>query len=174
MLQSPRPVRLGLSAATALSLLATPTVPVAQPQGGAATPEACERLGFASYRSDDQAQAPSSGRKIAGSAPAYGPPAPPPPPPPPPQQMALPAIPPLPVPPVRHRIAPPTPPSQSRVQELVVTASRVPGQPPAGAIETERYPGAVSNPVKRVRRRAGLDLLHRRRHPPPTPTSAAS
>jgi len=149
MPQPSRPFRRVLSAATAISLLVTPTVPIAQPEGGAVTSEACERLGFPSYRRDAPLQPATGGRPVAAYSPAYRTAPPPPPSPPPPHPIASPSIPPLPVPPVERRIAPPTPPSQQRIEELVVTGGRI-AQPRAGAIETERYPAAVSNPVRRV------------------------
>ena len=120
-------------------LVATPSAPIAQPvvRDGEPTPAACEALGFAPATTDRYPGSPR-GRPVGG--PIYSraqPPSPSP-------QMGLPTIPPLPVPPVSNRLesqrmAPPAPP---RPQIVMGGSHR--------AMETERYPGAVANPIKRV------------------------
>lgn len=112
-------------------------------QDGAPTAQACEALGFAPPRQE---------RDYIRGRRAYGPPPP---------AMVMPSprniaqIPPLPIPPVERRIAPPSAP----MQEMVVTGAKRAPSPAiarpgatrmAGDIETERYPHAQMNPVKRT------------------------
>lgn len=130
------------------------TVQTAAPAGaqpdraadGAPTPEACAALGFQVQPAVDSHVQPRLSGGVA-ALPAYA--APPPPPPPPPPMMAAPA--PLPAPQA----------SNMRIEEVVVTASRVdrarrvaPAQgykrAPSEPQDTERYPGAQANPIKRV------------------------
>ena len=138
---------LALCLATAASSTAyAPVYAVAAPRDGEPTAQACEALGFTPPRAerDDYYR----GRR------AYGPP-----PPAPalirPSPRNQPRIPPLPVPPVEHRLAPPSAP----LQEMTVTGGK--RAPPsgmvrpgatrmAGDIETERYPHAQMNPIKRT------------------------
>jgi len=128
----------------------------AQPQrmfDGAPSPEACAALGFQAWARDEEGR--SGPRPLGGYArkmapPAYAPP-------PPPLSAQVPAIPPLPVPPVEHGLAEP---SRSSAQEVVVTSGRIasPGVAPAPSyqrypsqpLDTERYPSAQANPIKRV------------------------
>jgi Ca-activated chloride channel family protein len=130
----------------ALAAASTPAVPIAQPayRDGTPNPEACEALGFRiDMAQDDSLRGPNYAPR-GGLRPA-------------------PQIPPLPVPPVQRRVdeprpaAPPAPPppavAPGSVQEMVVTSARAaPGRPshvPPRA-ETERYPNAQANPIKRV------------------------
>ncbi len=135
---------------TALLATSVPAVPVeAQPavRDGKPTPQACEALGF-NVSNDERGDRRVRGLGPQRSMPApmmYAPAPPPPPPPAPPLRADIPPIPPLPIPPVQSR-AP---------QEVAVTAAkRLPGAPvPSYAplrVETERYPNAVSNPIRRV------------------------
>jgi len=122
-------------------LVAAPSAPMAQPavRDGEPTPAACEALGFAPAATGGYGGSPR-GRPAGG--PIFSkaqPPAPPPS-----AQLRLPTIPPLPVPPVAsalesQRMAPPPP---SRPQVVMGT--------PRQAMETERYPGAGANPIKRT------------------------
>lgn len=126
----------GLAAMTASA--APPVVPaMAQVRDGTPTPAACEALGFSQWQeSETMRPMPRAIRggilsKMAPSpAPLPPPPsmAPPPPPPPPP---------PMPVP---------------SVQEMVVSGSRIaPGYAPSQpSVDTERYPNAQANPIKRT------------------------
>ena len=134
---------LALCVATAASTTAyAPTYAAAAPRDGAPTAQACEALGFTPPREDRDDY---HGRRI------YGPPPP----------MVAPSprnqtrMPPLSAPPVERRLAQPTTP----LQEMVVTGALV--SPKAGArrpgstrmagdIETERYPHAQMNPIKRT------------------------
>lgn len=127
-----------VSIVTMAGLVAVPTAPMAAPtvRDGEPTPAACEALGFVPAATGGY---PGSPRGRPAGPPIYSMAAPPPPSP----QMTLPTIPPLSVPPVadrvESRIASPTrPPSQ-----MVVSDAR-------RTMETERYPGAVANPIKRV------------------------
>ena len=127
---------------------------------GEATPDACRELGFDVGTNDDEY---SSVALMGYAAPATI--APPPPPPPPPLVVATP---------------PPSPnvaTSPSKAEDVTVTGSRIagfsgeaqglvgghqkesrreyvgptiPGGPPPGTVETERYENATINPVKRV------------------------
>ena len=127
-----------VSIVTMAGLVAVPSAPMAAPgvRDGEPTPAACEALGFAPAASGGYPGSPR-GRPAGGPIYSMAPPPPPSP------HMALPTIPPLPVPPVANRVekriaSPAPPPSQ-----IVVSAARP-------AMETERYPGAVANPIKRV------------------------
>ncbi len=124
-----------------IGLVAAPSAPMAQPaiRDGDPTPAACEALGFAPAATGGYGGSPR-GRPAGG--PIYS--RAPPPAPPPPSQLGLPTIPPLPIPPVAsalesQRMAQPAP---SRPQIVLGGSHR--------AMETERYPGAVANPIKRV------------------------
>ena len=117
---------------------------------GAPSPDACAELGF---KASERGQA--SPRLVGGVRPmaAYAPP----PPPPPAMAKAAPSIPPLPVPPVERRVAEPP---RSRVEEIVVSSSRIhpPGVAPAPVyqrmpsqpLDTERYPNATANPIRQT------------------------
>ncbi|WP_309645848.1 von Willebrand factor type A domain-containing protein, partial [Phenylobacterium sp.] len=134
----------GLTAAGAPPV--SPTFAQPAYRDGAPNPAACEALGFSTISERDDYR----------RAPRLGMPAPPPPPPPRPypNRPASDAakIPPLPVPPVERRI-----------EELAVTGQRMAGAtasarpmyapPPAimaPRVDTERYPNAQANPIKRV------------------------
>jgi Ca-activated chloride channel family protein len=142
--------RISLAVLTAAATWAPGLPPVAvaaPPDARAATPEACSRLGY--DISTDSQRDHRRRMRAPGHAPGMGgymaaPLAPPAPAPSTSLQQSVvtgrripepPSIPPLPVPPVAHRFAPP--------------GVTFPG-PPAGTIETERYPHAGDNPVKRV------------------------
>jgi Ca-activated chloride channel family protein len=141
------PLKRSLAAALAVSLaapLASAPVAVAAPaqteaRDGVVSPDNCRAVGIdlAPVRPDHRASrvAPSGGAYPATMAP----PTPPPPPPPP----------------------PPAPIAHAPVQDVVVTGARLqfseaasvapPGRPiPAVPRDTERYPDATPNPVKRV------------------------
>lgn len=124
-------------------IAATEAQPIRRPgpppvvQDGEPTPAACAALGFRQEADQDVYR----GRMVGGAmsarqmSPSIGLPPPPPPPSPPP---------------------PPPPSPAAPMQELSVTASKriappgYPFGPPPGAVDTERYPDAVANPVKRV------------------------
>ncbi|HEX5377666.1 MAG TPA: VWA domain-containing protein [Phenylobacterium sp.] len=134
--------RVALCLATAAS---TPIPSFAAPapvRDGTPTAQACEALGFNVSDRDDRRFRPSR-------PPAY---APAPMPSPPPGPMANPPrIGPLPVPSVQHRIGEAKPPTMAG--QTTVTGSRLsrPGATRmAGDIETERYPHAQMNPIKRT------------------------
>jgi len=135
MLQSSRAHRVSLSVIVALAT-ASPTVPVvAAPTGdGVPTADACQKLGFSSAREARDAGR-FGGMMAPGSraAPSIAYAAPPPPPPGPYPRQA---------------------PKSAAMAEIAVTASRSVGPPPStpqpGDIETERYPNATPNPVKRT------------------------
>ena len=123
---------------------------------GAPSPEACAALGFQAQPERDSYAHRRQFGAVGATAPAYAPP--PPPPAPPPSVTSAPAIPPLPVPPVERRVAEP---ARPQVEELVVSASRIPhprGVAPTPAYQrmpsqprdTERYPGAVANPIRQT------------------------
>ena len=120
-----------LAATVAGPTLAAPPAPPRLPLDGPATPEACARLGFPAYGE-------AGGRRGAYALPPV--PSPLQPPPSPRAPMASPSIPPLPVPPVAMRL------EQPRPQSVIVTGSRI-DQP---RVDTERYPDATPNPVKRT------------------------
>lgn len=134
-----RPLRIAASALLALSVAAptaaVPTFAAATPRDGEATPAACAPLGF-DLNQRHQTTIVRRGR----IAPLPGVPAPPPPPPPPP--------PPATIQPAQRdaRIEYSAP----AVNEIVASGSRVlPGVTPPPA-DTERYPDATPNPVKRT------------------------
>ncbi len=135
----------GLIAASA------PVAPSAQPaaRDGRPTLEACEALGFSPdpWRGGPGQVTVTGARRSARDAARVAP---------------GPAIPPLPVPPVQKRMEapyapppppPPPPPMAAPVQEMAVGGAYV---RPGGHVhvpprtETERYPNAVANPVRRV------------------------
>ncbi|MEW5688216.1 MAG: VWA domain-containing protein [Pseudomonadota bacterium] len=135
---------IGLACLTAAT--SGPVAPaLAQPREFDDQPSAaeCAALGF---RTAPEAGYGGPVGMMRKSAPRYAPTPPPPAPPPPPVAQAAPSIPPLPVPPVERRVAP-----AGALQELVVTGSRIPGSPlPEQPRDTERYPGAVSNPIRQA------------------------
>ena len=108
-----------------------------KPSDGVVSPAACRPYGFT--LPEERYGGPTDGRMVSrqpvGTAPAYAPPPPPPPPPPP---MAPP-------PPV---LAAP----EMALSDVVVSGSRIhrPGIAPRPAPDTERYPDATPNPVRRV------------------------
>ncbi|OHB33011.1 MAG: hypothetical protein A2882_13450 [Phenylobacterium sp. RIFCSPHIGHO2_01_FULL_70_10] len=138
------PVLLALTVAS--PVLAAPPAPPRPPLDGPATPEACARLGFPAYGEDGGYRARfAPAPAMTSPLPTTPGPAPTPPPPPPKLQprppIGTPSIPPLPVPPVERRVAQPSAP-----QSMIVTGSAR-GQP---RMDTERYPDATPNPVKRT------------------------
>lgn len=121
---------------------------------GGPSPEACAALGFQVQPTADSYLAP---RHFGGVAAVRAPyPAPPPPPPAPAMATPLPSVAPVPAPAERL--------SRDRVEEVVVTGARIGGkvraeprrvatqayQYPSQPLDTERYPNAQSNPIKRV------------------------
>jgi len=124
----------GVSLLSLAMVGAPPAWAAPQPGDGVVTPAACEALGFRTSQGGDVVvsgmRAPSRASVMNYAAPTGAPP--PPPPPPPPANMTPP--PPLPLPPVQ-RSAPP----------IISGSPHVPT-----AMDTERYPGAAANPVKRV------------------------
>jgi Ca-activated chloride channel homolog len=144
------PLRRSLAAVLAASL-ATPLAPAAAVAGGSrpdrvhdgvVSPANCRTVGIALARADD-----AGGRRVAPTGGAYAGPPPPPPPPPP--------APPPPPPP------PPSAPPPAPVQDFVVSARQRSAEaafvPPAAVVsgpsvpaDTERYPDATPNPVRRV------------------------
>lgn len=130
-------------------LIAAPSVPTAQPavHHGRPTPDACAALGYPAYGEQGD-----MGRRVGMAHRAA------------PSSAYAPQIPPLPIPPVEKRIQearpyppPPPPPAPPGLaapsQDVLVTGQRTrPGThiyiPPR--VETERYPAAVANPIKRV------------------------
>jgi Ca-activated chloride channel family protein len=116
----------GLAGLVALAPLSASTAP--RVRDGVPTAEACAALGFAPPREDRRNR---SGQMLSA--------------PPPPRPTV--AIPPLPAPPVQQKSGAP------RVQEsVVVTGSRIAPQPgfSVSPRDTERYPNATPNPVKRT------------------------
>ena len=107
---------------------------------GAVTPEACAALGFAAPAPRGEQVTVSGHRNTRAPAKAGQPmyelraPAPPPPPP-------------LPIPPVQHS---PPPATLSYAAPQAISAFPSVAHPIPPARDTERYPGAVANPVKRV------------------------
>lgn len=123
----------------AFAAASIPTAPTAQPayRGGAPTPEACAALG---YDISDPREARYAPRNYSRAGPSF---------------QGMPQAPPLPVPPVQNRIErpEPPPPSPAPAQEMVVTGKSVLPRPPGYVrppVDTERYPNAVANPIKRV------------------------
>ena len=122
---------------------------------GGPSPEACAALGFQVQPTADSYLAP---RHFGGVAAVRAPyPAPPPPPPAPAIVTPLPSVAPVPAPAERL--------SRDRVEEVVVTGARIGGKVraeprrvatqayqayPPQPMDTERYPNAQSNPIKRV------------------------
>lgn len=111
-----------------------------KPSDGAVSPAACRVFGFTLPEQRNAAYVTTGvTARVGGGAPppAMAAPVPPPPPPPPP-----PAPPP-----------PPRPPVSSTVESIVVTGSRIPPGTviaPSQPADTERYPNATPNPVRRV------------------------
>ena len=131
----------GLACLTAATSGPSPVAAQIREADGQPTPAQCAALGF---ESSPRPEAQSGG--VRRQNPRYAPPYPPPPPPPPPALSPQPTIPPLPVPPVAHRVAPSSP-----AHEVIVSASRAPYQHmPNQPRDTERYPGAVSNPIRQT------------------------
>lgn len=118
-------------------IAATEAQPIRRPgpppiiRDGEPTAAACEALGFRLGAEQDDYRGRVVGGRMAN------------------RSMASPSVG-LPPPP------PPPPPSAAPMQEMSVTASKrmappgYPYGPPPGTIDTERYPDAVANPVKRV------------------------
>ena len=143
------PLRRSLAAVLAVSLAAplapTPVAAGARPDrvvDGVVSPQNCRAVGIDLAPERDTyavSRAPASGAVYASAGPP--PPAPPPPPPPPPP----------PTPPPPPVLASP---QSASVDEIAVTGSRIrrdPGAAPAYvAPDTERYPDATPNPVRRV------------------------
>jgi Ca-activated chloride channel family protein len=129
----------GLTGLVALSPLSAATAPAVR--DGVPTAEACAALGFAPpqedrrYRSGQMLSAPPPPPPMLQPRPSVASPA------------NAPSIPPLPVPPVQRRVG--APPAQ---ESVVVTGSRIAPQPgfPAPQRDTELYPNATPNPVKRT------------------------
>lgn len=133
-----------LAALAAASVPTTPTIAQPAYRDGAPSPQACEALGF---------QVDGNARDVRYSAPSYAR-----------GGRGAQQIPPLPAPPVQKRLdapksayapppAPPPPPSVAPMQEMVVASGRVRPGPSVYApprTETERYPNAQPNPIKRV------------------------
>src|SRR5690349_19204160 len=129
MLRLSRVHRASLSVIVALAT-ASPTIPVAAaPSGdGEATREACQKLGFEPGLREGRFASATGVASVGGVAPSamYAPPPP----------SASP----------KQRAA------GRAMNEMTATARRHPGpipQPRPGDIETERYPNATPNPVKR-------------------------
>ncbi|MDR6627146.1 VWA domain-containing protein [Caulobacter segnis] len=126
----------GVSVLSMALIESSPASALPPPDDGAATPEACAALGFSTGRDSDlhvsgMKRATTNGAPVMAYAAPVG--APPPPPPP------------LPIPPVQPRPAP----------SIISAAPPVPtSYPMRGDViprqDTERYPGAAANPVKRV------------------------
>jgi len=135
--------RLPVAALACLTAATSAPPPLAaQPRrvvDGTPSVDACAELGFKTAP-----ERPDRGRYVRAPMPPPVSYAPAPPPPAPPPMVA--AIPSLPVPPVERRIAPT---GKAAVQELAVTANRYQG-PPSQPLNTERYPGAVANPIRQV------------------------
>lgn len=117
-------------------VIAVPSAPLAQPavRDGEPSPAACEALGFSPAVTGGYPGTPR-GRTVGGQAYSMAPP------------LGLPTIPPLPVPPVSKRLesdrmTPPRP-APPPGPPLVISGQR-------RSVETERYPGAVANPIKQV------------------------
>ena len=147
--------RTSLALLAVLAMTVPPTVPAAAPPGAEPSLDACARLGFANWSETDTVR---HGRGAMTASPTYAPPPPP----------------------VAPRAPVKVAPSQNAAKDVTVTAQRrpqvehriqeaapftrrtmpsVPQIPPlpvpavgprAGMVETERYPHAVQNPVKRV------------------------
>lgn len=120
----------GLTAVTSASPIAAQTPRIVD---GAPTADACAALGFA------PAQARQTGPRLIGAIQPSRTYAPAPPPPPPPAVAG----------PVGKSAPLPVPPVQRRIEELVVTSSRIPAGP-AIQPDTERYPNATANPIRQV------------------------
>jgi Ca-activated chloride channel homolog len=119
----------GVSLLSLAMVGATPASALPPPGDGVVTPEACAALGFAVARPREDARLPKYAPSRALTKfelRAQGAPPPPAPPPPP-----------LPIPPVQSNYA--------AAPAIISSAPHVPT-----AMDTERYPGAAANPVKRV------------------------
>ncbi|MGZ9100106.1 MAG: VWA domain-containing protein, partial [Brevundimonas sp.] len=123
-----------------------------KPSDGAVSPAACRVFGFTlpEQRTADYARG-ATQQFARGAAPAYVPgmqPPPPPPPPPPPSAPPPPVMPAI--------VSAPTADAAAGLNEVVVSGSRIRPAPPPGMIapprpaDTERYPDATPNPVRRV------------------------
>jgi len=129
---------LALVGSSASPGLALPRAPI---QDGAATPEACAALGFAAQPSGADIRVMATRKVGARSGQAMHEsraqvaPAPPPPPPP------------LPIPPVQRSTSPAL---AYAAPPIISGVPPVPRGVPPQRQDTERYPGAASNPVKRV------------------------
>jgi Ca-activated chloride channel family protein len=143
MLAASRAGHTALALTAVLAMAVPPAVPVAAPRIAEPTPDACARLGFPDWSGRDDDVRYSRGAVMA--APAYAPP------------------PPLVKGPPSQSVtvtAGRRPQAEKRIEEASPFAPRtipsVPQIPPlpvppvVGRVETERYPHAVQNPVKRV------------------------
>lgn len=159
-----KPLRTALVLALMAGTGAPPTAtaaPGARFGDGKPTPEACAEYGFHLGEAGEpysvRSRRTSRTSQNYASPPAITPHMTPPPP------MSVPSPPPLPIPPAPRPVAeapppppPPPPPGRASVsQEVKVTGSRVRGAYPGATFqprpyETERYPNAVANPIKRV------------------------
>jgi len=119
-----------------------------KPSDGVVSPAACRAFGFTlpeERRVDDgrMVQRAAPGATAAYSGPVPPPSPPPPPPPPPPSPLPAPPAPP------RPPVIATSPSGAVTVEGVAVTGSRIPA-PVAGPLDTERYPDATPNPVRRV------------------------
>jgi len=141
---------------TVVAVQAGPPAGAAAPRrvfDGAPSVDACAALGFQTRPPYEERRRQYGGVVPAGAKASIGtppaPPAPPPPPPPLPSVAQAPSIPPLPVPPVQRRTEEPG----SRVEEIVVTASkrererRRPASAPAAVAPALAYVRAPSQPL---------------------------
>lgn len=126
---------------------ALPVIDPDKPSDGVVSPAACRPFGFALPQDRNLAYrvtgATTARAPAGGPAPAYVPPMPPPPPPPPPP----PSAPPPPV--LQAPVASPAT-QAGALNEIVVSGSRIRPSGPAPVADTERYPDATPNPVRRV------------------------
>jgi len=119
-----------------------------KPSDGVVSPAACRAFGFTlpeDRRVDDgrMVQRAAPGATAAYSGPVPPPSPPPPPPPPPPSPLPAPPAPP------RPPVIATSPSGAVTVEGVAVTGSRIPA-PVTGPLDTERYPDATPNPVRRV------------------------
>ena len=122
----------------AASSPALPALAKPVPRDGQPTPDACARLGFDPASFEDRGgvarRSPGAGKRALY---AYAP-APPPPPPPPPPRAEM-------------KVTPPTVAMPAPAQGVIGSSGNydMRGRV-AGAVETEKYPGAASNPIRQV------------------------
>ena len=125
-----------LSLSFAAPPVAMPSVALAKPLDGEPTPAACRPLGFELPVRREAEDVVVTASRIQGRSSTSAPPAPPPPPPPPPPPSYA-------------------PPPAAMAGSVAVTGSRVSPitpapAPPSAPADTERYPDATPNPVKRT------------------------